>query len=153
MAVGRLDARAHPAQRLVDPDRPRRQGLVARQLEAALLAGEDTAQQAEHGAGVPAVDRLSWCDELSESAAGDSHGGLVGLADLDPEGADGIERRIGICGVAEAAEIAHAVGDRRQQGSALADPLHRRHGDVADEGRSGLDTGHCSLRTGVTTTP
>ena len=58
LAVGALDARAHLGERVGDPvDRPAAERLVAVELEAALLAGEDAGEQPQRRARVAAVDR------------------------------------------------------------------------------------------------
>ena len=149
----RLDARTHPPQRLVDPNRPRGKRLVADELEAAVLAGEDPAEQAKHRAGVAAVDRSLGRDESAQPAASDPDRSRLWLAHLHSERTQGLESRVRVRSVTEASQLALAVCDRRQQRAALADALHGRDADVADQSRCGLDPRHCSPRTGATTTP
>jgi hypothetical protein len=153
-AVGRFDLRAHLTQRLVGADGAARERLVASQFETVpVLAGEDPAEQAQDGAGVAAVDRAGRFDEAAKTAAGDADGGLVRLGDTGSEGANGLERGVGVGGVAEVPQLAFAFCDRCEERAALADALDGRDGDVADERRRGLDAGHCSPSTGVMTTP
>ena len=152
-ALVRLDVRTHLPQRLVDPHRPRRERLVADEREPAVLAGEDPAQQAKHGAGVAAVDRAGGRDEATQAAPFDPNRPELRLVHLGAELAHGLERRVRIGGVAEVPELAFSVRDRRQQRAPLADSLHGRDGDVPDKGCRGLDPRHCSPSTGATTTP
>ena len=70
VAVGGLDHGAHLRERPGDPlHRAPPERVVAGQLEATGLAGEDPGQQADRRAGVAAVDRLAGIPEAAEADA------------------------------------------------------------------------------------
>ena len=160
VAVRRLEASAHAAERLGDPThRPPRERLVARQLEAlTVLSGEDAGDQPDERPGVRAVDRPPRRAQPTEALP--EHAERVGavLVDVDPEGAHRRDRRLGVRGAAEARDVRLAVADRADQHRAVRDRLVARNRDVADEPRDGLDEersesgGHSSI-TGAATTP
>ena len=113
-ALVRLHARAHLPQRLVDAHRARRERLVADELEAAVLSRQDPAEQAEHGAGVAAIDRSCRRNQPAQAAPPDPDGSLLRLAHFGAERAHRLERRVGVRGVAEVPKLALAVRDRRE---------------------------------------
>ena len=92
-------------------------------------------------------------NEAAQAAPSDPNRSQLGLAHLRSERSHGRERRVRVRRMAEVPQFALAVRDRRQQRAALADALHCRYGDVADQGSCGLDPRHCSPSTGATTTP
>ena len=148
-----LDAGAHAAERLGDPlHRPAAERGVAGELELLpLLAREDPGEEADEGARVGAVDRPAGSDEPSQALAEDVQRVLAVLVDGDPEGANRLDRRLGVGRAAEAGDARLAVADRAEQDRAVGDRLVAGHGDVPDEARDRLDP-HSSI-TGATTTP
>ena len=134
MAVGRLDVRAHPAQRLGDPlHRPARERLVADELEAALLAGEDAREQAHERAGVAAVDRLVGRPQPAQADAVD--------ADVSTSSSSTSTPSARTAAIADSVSPERpkpritrlAVRDRAEQHRAVGDRLVARDGDVARE--------------------
>jgi hypothetical protein len=149
--VRRLDTRAHLAQRLGDAFLgTARERLVADELEAALLAGEDPRSQPHHRPRVAEVERPVRLAQAAQSESPDANR-LPGLLHLRAEVAYDRDRRVGVSGATEALDQALAVRDRAEQDGALRDPLHAGNGDGALDRRRGLDL-HSS-RTGETTTP
>ena len=153
-AVVRLDARAHLRQRLDDPThRPRAKRLVAGQLEAAALAGEQAGEETEQRARVRAVDRLRRRLEAAEPDAADAERVDVVLGDLGSERADGANRRLGVPRAPEAAHRRLALADPAEQDGAVRDRLVAGDGDVAGDRAGRLDERHCPSSAGATTTP
>jgi len=89
----------------------------------------------------------------AQTPAPNSDRARLGLAHPGTEHGRRLERRVRVRRVAEVPQLALAVSDRRQERAALADPLHRRHPEIADERRCGLDPRHCLPSTAATTTP
>ena len=153
MPVVRLDARPHAAERLGHAlHRAGAERRVARQLELlSLLTREDPREQADEGAGIRTVDRPARRAEPAQALAEDPQCVVVVLVDGDPEGADRLDRRLGIGRAAEARDARLAVAQRAEQHGAVRDRLVAGHRDVPDEAGERLDP-HSSI-TGATTTP
>ena len=109
------------------------------------------AEQADEGAGVRTVDRPARRDEPAQALAEDVQRVVVVLVDRDPEGADGLDRRLGVGRAAEARDAGLAVAERAEQHGPVRDRLVSGDGDVPDEAGERLDP-HSSI-TGATTTP
>ena len=140
MAVGRLDPRAHPAERLGDAlHRARRERLVADELEAPALAGEDPREQPHQRARVPAVDRRVRLAQAAQADAVDGERVDVLLDDLGAERAHRRDGRLGVRGATEAGDLGRAVADRADHDRAMRDRLVPRDGHVPFQGRHGLD--------------
>ena len=138
VTVGRLDARAHAAERLGDPaHRPQGQRLVARELEASLLPGDDPGQQAEQCAGVAGGDRPRL--QAAQSDTVDDELVVGDVVDLDAERAHGVDRRLGVGRAAEAEHARLPLADRAEQDAAVRDRLVARHDRVADQRRRRVD--------------
>jgi hypothetical protein len=129
--VRRLDPRAHGAQGLRDPlHRPPRERLVADELEAPVLPGEDSRQEAHERSRVAAVERAGGLSQPAQARAADPHALAV---DLDfrserPHGGRGRER---VLRGPEPVDLALAVGDRAEHERAVRDGLVAGDGDVA----------------------
>ena len=147
-----LDVRSHLGERLGDAiDGPPSKRVVAGQLEATLLPGEDPGKQSQRRAGVSAVDRLRRFAQSAQAGALDpQHIDLV-VVDGDAERADGRDRGFGVCRAAEALDPRLSVGDRTDQHRAVRDRLVAGHGDVPANRLRRLDLHSDS--TGETTTP
>ena len=126
-------AHAHQPERLGDPvERPPGERLVADQLEAARLAGEDAREQPDQGARVAAVDRAVWLVQGAQAAARDpQHVAVVG--DGYAEAPHGGGRREGVLRAPEASDLALSAGNRREEQRAMGDRLVPRYGEVATD--------------------
>ncbi len=140
-AVARLDAGAHPYQRLGDAaHRAGAQGLVAGELELLpLLAGEDARQQPYERARVGAVDRLAGGGEPAEPDTVDAELVVADLVDRHPECSHRSHGRLGVGRAPEAGDARLAVADAADQRGAVRDRLVARDRDVTDEAGDGLD--------------
>ena len=152
MPVGRLHAGAHLPQRLGDPLLgPARERLVADELEAPLLAGEDPGRKPQDRPGIAEVERDVRRPQPAQADAADANRLGAVVVDLGPELPDDRERRLRVRRAPEAVDPALPVRDRAEQHRALGDPLHARNRDRALDRRRGLDL-HSSM-IGDTTTP
>ncbi len=116
MAVGRLDLHSHPAQRLGDAlVGPHRQRLVADELEAAVLTGEQAAGEPQDGACVAAVDRRPRRTQAAQADALHANVVVAVVGHLDAAGAHDVDRRERVGGSPEAANAALPVCDRGEQ--------------------------------------
>ncbi len=139
-AAGRLDGGAHRAQRLGDAlHRPRPERLVAGELEAAVLAGEDAREQARERAGVRAVDRPVRGAQPAQPDALDAELVVRGLLDHDAERAHCAERRLGVGRAPEAADAGLALRESAEQDGPVRDRLVPGDGDVARQRSRGQD--------------
>src|SRR5262249_10350087 len=148
----RRDARAHPVQRLGDAvHRAGTQRLVARELEASALAGQDAGQQSHQRSRVAAVDNF-WglTPKGGQTPAFDDELVILDVIDINPERSDRLHCRLRVAGTAEAAHARLAFAERADQHRAVGDRLVAGDGDVTDE-RSGRLDPHSSS-TGDTTT-
>ena len=146
MAVGRLDARAHPPQRFGHTfHRALRQRRVARDLERPLLRREDADQQAHRRARVAAVERARG---LAEPAQADAvHRQLVVVVlDIDAERTHRRDRRERVPRRAEPAHVRDAVAERADQNGAVRDRLVAGDSNVAEQRTGRLDAGHAHAR-------
>ena len=117
VTVRRLDPRSHLAKRLGDPlERPAREGLVSRQDEMPLLAGQDPCQEPHERARIGAVDRLVRLHEASQPDAVDVDAVTVDL-DSDSEVSERLGGRQRVRGAAEARGRSLAVRDGAEQKS------------------------------------
>ena len=143
-------------ERLGDPlHRARAERLVAGELEAALLAGEQAGQQAHQRAGVAAVDRRVRRAQPAQAGAGDAQRRRVVLVDLGRR-ARGPPRSSTRCrrsGRSRGSRVSPSATAAEQDG-AVRDRLVAGHGDVARERGGRLDPhDSSSSSTGATTTP
>jgi len=137
VAFRRHDVRAHPAQRLGDAfHRARAQRLVARQLEAAGLAGDDPGEQPHQRPGVGTVDGPR--AEPTQSRAVDEELVVRDLIDAHAERTRGRDGRLGVGRAPEAAHAGLPVADRAEEHRPVRDRLVARYGDVPGEVSSGL---------------
>ena len=84
------------------------------------LAGEDSGEQADGGAGIFGVEGAPTALQAAQAAAGDFDGGAVDL-DIRAEGFHAAKRAVAIAGGGEIAEFAGAVGKGGQHGVAMRD--------------------------------
>jgi len=135
MTVGRLDARAHAAQRLADAlHRARRQRLVAGQLEAPRPACKQTGEESHQRPRVRAVDRAR-----TQLTSVDEKLVLGEVFDRDAERADRVDARLRVAGAAEAEHVRVAFRDRTEENRTVRDRLVAGHGDVPDERGGRID--------------
>ena len=130
--------------------------FITGQNEAAFLTGKYTGEEPEQRAGVTAVDWTTGRAQSAQADALDPDRARARLAHRSAERGYGVERRVGIGGVPEAADLADSIGDRGQKRRPLAEALDARYGDVADQRRRRLyppDAQASSSMMSETTTP
>jgi hypothetical protein len=153
LAAGGLDTRTHLGERFSDPiHRTPPERVVACQLEAPLLPGEEAGEETQGRAGVAAVD---WARRLAQAAKAnsvDANRVHVFLVDGHAESPDCGDRRLGVGRAPEAADGRLALANGADHHRAVGDRLVAGDGDVADHRRGRLDL-HRPARTGETTTP
>ncbi len=140
MAFGRRDRSPHPPQRLgYALHRPRRERLVADELEPALLSGDEPGEESHERARVAAVDRRVRRTQPAETDAVDAKSVDVVLDHLDSERTDGRDRRLRVRRATEARDARLPLADGADEDGAVRDGLVAGHGDVSDESGDGLD--------------
>ena len=150
-AVGRGDRRSHLGQRVDDPPhRAAGERLVAGELEAAVLEGEDPGDEAHERAGVAAVERCVGRAEAAQADAADDE--RVDVFLIEPGlRARGRRRGSTRCRLSGPSwRRVSPLGERADQEGPMRDGLVARNGDVAVDAGGGLDP-HST--TGETTTP
>ena len=153
-AVRRLDARAHSLQRFGDTvHRSCAERLVAGELEAPFLPGEDSREEPHQRARVAGVDGGIRLLQSAEPDAVDDELVVREVVYLDAERADGVDRRLRVGGASEAAHVRLALGERPDEDAAVGDGLVPGHGDVPGERPSRLDSRSHASGTVSDTTP
>ena len=145
-AVRRLDVRSHSLQGFGDTVHGTgAERLVAGELEAPFLSGEDPGEKPHQRARVAGVDRGIRLLQSAEPDAVDDELVVREVVYLDAERADGVDRRLRVGGASEAAHVRLAVGQRADEDAAVGDGLVPGHGDVSGERPGRLDSSHARV--------